>query len=140
VRAPKEVRLATASCLREHGIAPSHQRVRILEYLRGTIAHPTVDSIFRDLGRELPTLSKTTVYSTLSLLCEQGLAQVITIEENECRYDADTSEHGHFKCRVCGTVYDFRPGTRGKAPELPAGFLVEQCHVYCRGVCARCPQ
>ena len=57
--------------LREHlkkeGIQPSYHRLKILEYLQAYRTHPTVDIIYKNLSKEIKTLSKTTVYNTLKL-------------------------------------------------------------------------
>ena len=68
-------------------IRPSYQRVKILEYLVIQKCHPTVDRIFNYLVKEIPTLSKATIYNTLNLLIDAKLARVVTIEDNETRYD-----------------------------------------------------
>ena len=57
----------------------------------------TVDQIFTELHKNISTLSKTTVYNTLRVLVEAGLVRVITIEDNETRYDINIENHGHFK-------------------------------------------
>jgi Fur family transcriptional regulator, peroxide stress response regulator len=85
-------------------IKPSYQRIIILEYLLNKKNHPTVDKIYTDLAKEIPTLSKATVYNTLDLLKEANLTKVVTIENNETRYDAKVSSHGHFKCESCGKI------------------------------------
>lgn len=93
--------------LKEKNVSLSHQRLKILEYLVENRIHPTVEQIFSDLQKDMPTLSKTTVYNTLRLLAKSGLVKVITIEEKEARFDIDTRDHGHFKCESCGRIYDF---------------------------------
>ena len=60
--------------LREHGISPSYQRIRVFEYLISNKNHPTVDMIYKELIKEIPTLSRTTVYNTLNLLVKQKVA------------------------------------------------------------------
>ncbi|MFA6507274.1 MAG: transcriptional repressor [Treponemataceae bacterium] len=127
-----------ATLLDERGIRPSHQRVRIYEVLAGTKAHPSVDWIYRSLSDELPTLSRTTVYNTLGTLIEAGLAKPVFIEGEEIRYDADMSVHGHFRCRKCGTVYDFKVGESDMEPDLPEGFIAEQVQLNCIGLCPAC--
>lgn len=62
-------------------IRPSHQRIKILEYLMEHPCHPTVDQIFNDLQKEIPTLSKSTVYNTLTSFMEAQLVRVITIDD-----------------------------------------------------------
>ena len=59
---------ASAKLLKEKDISPSIQRIRVLEYLQNSKNHPTVDNIYNDLIKEIPTLSKTTVYNILKLL------------------------------------------------------------------------
>jgi len=124
--------------LRNAGIKPSIQRLKIFDYLANTVEHPTVDSIFNELSSEIPTLSKTTVYNTLKLFQDNGLVMVVNIEDHETRYDADTSFHGHFKCTECGRVYDFPlPADQPKIKEL-ADHTVKESHYYLKGVCANC--
>ncbi|MBE9492712.1 MAG: transcriptional repressor, partial [Bacteroidetes bacterium] len=53
-----------AQYLKSHGIKPSYQRVRVFEYLIKNKSHPTVDTVYKALADEIPTLSKTTVYNT----------------------------------------------------------------------------
>jgi Fur family peroxide stress response transcriptional regulator len=66
--------------LKRRNINLSHQRLKVLEYLTQNRCHPTVDQIYTDLHKEIPTLSKTTVYNTLRMLAEEGLVKVITID------------------------------------------------------------
>ncbi|MCG8501075.1 MAG: transcriptional repressor [Firmicutes bacterium] len=128
----------TGSYLKEYDIKPSYQRIKIFEYLRNTKSHPTVDEIFKEIVQEIPTLSKTTVYNTLSLFIEKGIVTVITIEENETRYDADTSLHGHFKCKSCGKVYDFDIKVSKEDIGDLDGFEVDEKHLYFKGSCKAC--
>ena len=90
----------------EHGISPSFQRLKIFSYLMGTKSHPTAYTIFNNLRKEIPSLSKTTVYNVLKLLTEKSLLNEVKIEDDELRFDAETREHGHFKCSSCGKVSD----------------------------------
>lgn len=124
--------------LKQHNIKPSFQRLKVYEYLAGTTEHPTVDMIYRALLPDIPTLSKTTVYNTLNLFVEQGIAQLITIEENEGRYDADMSTHGHFKCTSCEQVLDFRVDLGDLNITELDGCEVYGKHLYFRGVCKDC--
>jgi Fe2+ or Zn2+ uptake regulation protein len=124
--------------LKSNGIKPSYQRIRIFEYLMHTTAHPTVDTIYRALVPEIPTLSKTTVYNTLNLFVENQITHLISIEENEARYDADTSLHGHFKCLYCQQVFDFEIEADQLRYSGPEGSEVREKHVYYKGLCSGC--
>ena len=116
----------------------SHRRMKVLEYLCQNQSHPTVDQIFVDLRKHIPNLSKTTVYNTLHVLTEAGLVRVISIEDNETRYDAVTKPHGHFKCETCGTILDFDVDMDALNAKELAGFKVVDKNVYFKGVCPQC--
>ncbi len=109
-----------------------------MKYLISKRNHPTVDMIYSDLIHEIKGLSKTTVYNVLNLFVEKGLSLSLNIEGNEVRYDADTSVHGHFKCKTCSGVFDFRV----KKEDLPDpslnGFRIDELHYYIHGVCSFC--
>ena len=71
--------------LRNRGVRPSTQRLAIMEYLLTHYTHPTVDDVFQGLSPTIKTLSRTTVYNTLRMFAERGLAQMITIDDHrEC--------------------------------------------------------
>jgi len=131
-------KINTEKLMRDSGIKPSIQRLKIFDYLAGTVEHPTVESIYHKLSKEIPTLSKTTVYNTMKLFQEHGLVMVVNIEDNETRYDADTSFHGHFKCTECGRVYDFPLPTSQPEIESLANHTIKESHYYLKGICANC--
>jgi len=124
--------------LRLRNIYLSHQRLKVLDYLTLNQCHPTVDQIFTDLQKEIPTLSKTTVYNTLRILVEAGFVRIITIEDNETRYDIEIETHGHFKCESCGTIYNFEIDINSLASRDLINFKINDKNVYFKGVCPRC--
>lgn len=123
--------------LKDHNIAPSFQRVKILEYLMRDDSHPTAETIHRRLGEEIPTLSKATVYNTLNLLSEKKLVSTMKANQQETRYDLLMEEHGHFVCNECGVIvnfpYRFRDHYRGLE-----GYRIEQEEIVVKGVCSDC--
>ncbi|MDW7739148.1 MAG: Fur family transcriptional regulator [Bacillota bacterium] len=127
-----------SNTLKDKNIRPSIQRIKIFEYLIKNSCHPTVDQIFKDLQSEIPTISKTTIYNTLNLFLEAGLVQVLTIEENETRYDIITETHGHFKCEECGSIFNFSIKVDLIDTKELTGFKVFDRNVYFKGVCPKC--
>lgn len=67
----------------------SPQRERILELLKHTDIHPTVDWVYSKLKKEFPKLSLGTVYRNLRILVEQGLVQRIPSGSTFDRYDGN---------------------------------------------------
>ncbi|WMJ78868.1 MULTISPECIES: Fur family transcriptional regulator [unclassified Sedimentibacter] len=124
--------------LKDNKIRLSHQRLKILEYLTQNHNHPTADQIYNGLHDEVPTLSKTTVYNTLNSLTEAGIVRVITIEDNETRYDITTGNHGHFKCESCGNIYDFNIDIDSLESNELKGFKIDNKNVYFKGLCPQC--
>lgn len=128
----------TIEFLRSKGIQPSQQRIRIWETLASTKAHPSADAVHRVLASEIPTLSRTTVYSTLDLFVQAGIAQGLEITGSEIRYDADVSAHAHFACRACGAVSDLHSVAVPPAPRLSDGTRVERIQLFVTGICGDC--
>lgn len=61
---------------------------------------------------------------------------VVYIDEHEARYDADTSVHGHFKCKGCGNFFDVQidePQIRNLE-----GFKIDSFHINFKGYCKVC--
>lgn len=124
--------------LKKNGIRPSNPRIKIYQYLITKKNHPSVDLIYQALKEEMPCLSRTTVYNTLNIFLEGGVVKQVIVEDNEARYDADISVHGHFRCSECGQIYDFRVEDIKIDNEELKNFFIEEKHIYFRGKCASC--
>lgn len=129
---------ALLNLLKDKNIRPSYTRIKIMEYLAARRTHPTADEIYSNLLHEIPTLSKTTVYNSLNTFVKAGLVRTVTIEDNEARFDADTSNHGHFKCDMCGNIYDFPVDMAGLHTKGLSRFIVKQRDIYFKGTCPGC--
>lgn len=123
--------------LKDKGISPSQQRIKILDFLIKNRTHPSVDDIYNSLIGDIPTLSKTTVYNTLSLFREKSLIRVVH-DETEIRYDAGVELHGHFKCNKCGNIYDFPISEINYPSDKLTDFQILEKHVYFNGICSKC--
>ena len=54
------------------GLKRSKQRDAIVNYLRSTKEHPTADTIYMNVKKEIPNISLGTVYRNLNLLVACG--------------------------------------------------------------------
>ena len=124
--------------LKKKNIRLSYQRLKVLEYMVTHRNHPTVDQIYNDLQKEVTTLSKTTIYNTLDALKKAGLIKVVTIEDNEVRYDSITDDHGHFKCESCERIFDFDVNFNSFDTKGLNDFKINNKDVYFKGVCPNC--
>ncbi len=74
--------------------------------LASTKAHPSADTLYQELRKTYPNISRTTVYANLSRLREEGSVICVGVVNGRERYDAVTYPHPHFICSVCGAVLD----------------------------------
>src|SRR5665811_833445 len=92
--------------LHQRGQRATPQRLVILRELRRRERHATADEIGEAVREALPGTSIPTVYATLELLVELGLARRIGAGSGATLYDARTEPHQHLVCRRCGQVDD----------------------------------
>lgn len=124
--------------LKAKGIKPSVIRIKVLQYLLENRVHPDADSIFRYISREIPTLSKTSIYNTLKLFADKQVVLELRGDNGEVRYDGYTHRHAHFMCVRCEKIYDISLGCRTcKTPDLK-DFKVLEESVYLKGICSNC--
>jgi len=128
--------VTSAEILTSYNIRPSMPRIMIYDYLREHRTHPTADEIYSALSPMAPTLSKTTVYNTVKLLTGANVIKMITIEEQQARFDACTDLHGHFLCTGCGKIFDF--DTEEPKSRLPKGFKANTKEIFFTGTCSSC--
>lgn len=125
--------------LEEKGVKPSHQRLTIMKFLIENKIHPTAEMIFENVVKELPTLSRTTVYNTLKLFESSGLIQSINTGDPELHYDITIGLHAHFKCTECGRIFDADIDNTDFISEIKGkGFVILDTQVYFRGICREC--
>ena len=120
------------------GIKPTHQRLKILEYLHCDHSHPTADKIYQDLVKDMPTMSKTTVYNTLKALAENGIIVPISITGTEVRYDFCDCRHHHFLCEKCHKIFDLDIVCPNFEKREIKGNIIKEIHGYLKGICAEC--
>ena len=130
--------LAIADHLKNHGIKPSYPRIQIYKYLYDRRSHPTVDQIYNDLIKLIPTLSKTTIYNTLGLFINATLVKSFMLDENEKRYEIIIHDHSHFKCEKCNGIYDIPYDDIDLLPQQYNNFQIDEVQIFLRGICEDC--
>jgi Fur family iron response transcriptional regulator len=111
-----------ARCILERrGIRPTSQRLRVAELLLTAPRHMTAEQILSTLRQRSQRVSKATVYNTLNLFVEQGLAREIHTDPQRCVYDSTMAPHHHFQNVDTGEMIDIRPDEIdfARLPELP---------------------
>jgi Fur family transcriptional regulator, iron response regulator len=109
--------------LERAGVRPTSQRLRIAQILLAEPRHLTADQILESLRQSQGRVSKATVYNTLKLFVDQGLARQIHADPERCVYDSLMTPHHHFQDLDTGEMFDIRPEdlSFAKLPPLPPG-------------------
>lgn len=126
--------------LRARGQRVTSQRLVIHRLLRELDRHVTAEEVLRRAGERLPGMSLPTVYATLDLFADLGLARRVSVG-GPVLYDPRTGEHAHTRCRVCGRVDDLEVALDSEAATAAAsagGFTPEAAETVVVGVCADC--
>ena len=128
------------AALRARGQRVTSQRLVINRLLAEVDRHVTAEEVLRRAGERLPGMSLPTVYATLDLLADLGLARRVSVG-GPALYDPRTEDHPHMRCRSCGriedvaAVVDTTPALRAARD---AGFVPETAEVVVVGLCADC--
>ena len=132
-----------AKYLKEHDFKLTNQRKKIIETVFASHEHFTADDLYDVLRDKGESISKATIYRTLSLLCESGLVESRDFGRGQLYYEHVLGhEHpDHLICNGCGKVVEF------KNPDLEAlqtkvakarGFRIESHSLRIFGICKAC--
>jgi Fur family ferric uptake transcriptional regulator len=128
--------------LRQRGVRITPQREMILDALAHGSGHMTAEEIYDQVKEHTRVINIATVYRTLDLLVEAGLASRANLWDGRLVYA--TSQHGphlHLVCRICGTTVDADSEllssfvTRVKEQYQ---FLADWQHLSLQGICQAC--
>ena len=100
-------REALALYLDQHNLKHTRQRDQILDVFLEAKGHVTSDEIYQTVRAQNPHIGYTTVYRTLKLLCEAGLAEEHQFDDGVTRYEIEHEHHDHLVCLRCGRIIEF---------------------------------
>jgi Fur family ferric uptake transcriptional regulator len=95
--------------LRTRGLKKSTKRDCILNVFLGTRDHVSTEQLHGLVKAEDPTIGYTTVYRTLKVLADCGLASEIAFHDGVSRYERilNRRNHHHMVCTCCGDSIEF---------------------------------
>src|SRR4051794_24791834 len=127
--------------LRERGQRVTSQRLLIHRAFRELDHHASAEEVLAAVSPGLPNVSLPTVYATLDLFRELGIARRVSAGRGAILYDPRTDAHHHLVCRRCGRVEDLEAGV-DVAPAMRAadrrGFAAEGAELVLSGLCPDC--
>jgi Fur family ferric uptake transcriptional regulator len=119
------------------------QRELILDTFLRTEDHLSSEDLYRLVKQDDPSIGQTTVYRTLKLLTEAGLAREVRFGDGRTHYEHNYKHqhHDHMICSECGRIIEFFSAELEAIQDAMAAkhrFQVTQHLLRIIGVCAEC--
>ncbi len=127
--------------LGKHQLKLTRQREQILTtFLK--MEHVTAEQLYRLLAKKEPHIGLATIYRTLNLFCEAGLAQARHFGA-QTQYDnvSHKGHHDHLICTSCGKIVEFENCEIERLQEEVArrnGFVIQTHKLELYGLCSGC--
>jgi len=127
--------------LRDHDLQVTAQRVAVLQAVASR-PHGTANELADDVRQGIGTISRQSVYDTLTLLTERDIIRRIQPAGSSARYeDRIGDNHHHLACRSCDRLVDVDCAI-GEVPCLvpvdSGDFVVDEAEVTYWGICPDC--
>jgi Fur family ferric uptake transcriptional regulator len=134
---------AFKEALRDRALKSTSQRDDIARVFFANNRHISVEELYREVKKVNPRVGYATVYRTVRLLRECGLAAERHFHDGEARFENVEEEHhhDHLICERCGRIVEFANDTIERLQEQVAqklGFVITRHKMELYGVCAEC--
>jgi len=125
------------------GLKNTKQREAVAEVFFSTTGHISAEELYQKVSKKHPGIGLTTVYRTLKLLTEAGLAKERRFGEPQGVFEKEDSDkhHDHLICTRCGKIIEFKNPKIEKLQDEVAskyGFVVEDHKMELYGLCSNC--
>lgn len=125
------------------GLRSTRQRDIILDVFLSTHQHISVEELYLKIKTSNPGIGHATVYRTLKLFAEAGLAREILLHDGQTRYEHVVAgeHHDHLVCTGCNSIIEFEDETIEKLQDEIAarhGFLIKNHKMEIYGLCTTC--
>ena len=132
-----------ARFMADHGLKSTRQRTLIVETFFASEGHLSVEELWDKVRSTDARVSVATVYRTMKLLSESGLAHARNFGDGQTRYEAAVGRHhhDHLICTNCGTIVEFENDkieTMQDAVARRHGFKVTSHKMELYGLCKNC--
>ena len=129
--------------IQKKGLKRTAQRDLILNVFLRTEEHLSNEDLYNLVKREDPTVGQTTVYRTLKLLTEAGLAREVRFGDGRAHYEHNYKHqhHDHMICSECGKVIEFYSAELEAIQDATAAkhkFEITQHLLRIIGICSEC--
>jgi len=117
------------------------QREAIVEQFLRTRDHVSIDELLTKVRKRSPKVGYATVYRTLKLLVDSGLAVERQFGDGQARFEVVGDHHDHLICIKCGLILEFEDDEierlQEKIAERLGGFTVLRHRHELYGLCPK---
>ena len=128
--------------LKQKGLRITPQRMKILQAFLASTDHVSMEELFIQVRQMDSSIGQVTVYRTLKLLCDAGLASAVNFEEGMVRYEPlGMHHHDHLVCVKCGRKIEFVNEAIEKLQHAVCDehdFTPTAHHMVLYGICSDC--
>lgn len=127
----------------ERGLKHTRQRSLIIDTFFSATGHLSVEDVVAKVRQQDSKVSLATVYRTMKLLSDCGLAEARNFGDGQTRYEAAVGRHhhDHLICTQCGAIIEFENNRIEALQEMVArrhGFRVTSHKMELYGLCRNC--
>ena len=138
-----ELRERLDEYMNKHGLRSTAQRRVVTEVFFKSTEHLSIEELLQKVRRKDEKIGYATVYRTLKLLKDSGLANERHFGDGVSRYEVahEDAHHDHLICTECGKIVEFENDRIEQLQdELAAkhGFVLTRHKLELYGVCADC--
>ncbi len=138
----KEKRLLR-NFLSEKNLRDSSKRNTVLKTFLKEEGHVTAEELYKKVNKKDPSIGIATVYRTLKLFHEAGLARMSRFEKGEAHYEHSYlhTHHDHLICLKCGKITEFKNPDIEETQEKIARkhkFKITSHRLELYGTCSKC--
>jgi Fur family ferric uptake transcriptional regulator len=101
---------ALTDYLDHHALKHTKQREAILEVFLSVKGHIASEELYQRVREKHANIGYTTVYRTMKILCDAGLAMERHFDDGVTRYEVEHEHHDHLVCVRCGKIVEFECG------------------------------
>jgi len=129
--------------IQKKGLKRTAQRDLILDVFLRTERHLSNEDLYRLVQEQDASVGQTTVYRTLKLLTEAGLAREVRFGDGRTHYEHNYKHehHDHMICSECGKIIEFYSAELEALQDAMAAkhrFEISQHLLRIIGICAEC--
>ena len=124
--------------VKDRGLRMTNQRMIIATAFFNSPKHLTVDDLYAMVRKIDKAIGYATVYRTLRLLEEAGLAKSHQFDNRKVCYEVERSHHDHIICMDCGHIEEFENEVIEnvqKEVALEHGFMIRSHRMEIYGSC-----